>query len=141
MLDGTQLPVLRNNTMQLVHHAQVALVTSGTATLEAAVIGTPQVALYRMNGSKLVYSFYRRLLKGDYVTLPNLITSEPVIPELLLHHCTTSAVDSHLTALLRDDSPERQAMLAGYDRMLQRLTTQDCATTVATHLLQELQGK
>lgn len=127
------VPVLRDATYPLVHHGRVALVTSGTATLETALLDTPQVACYRFNGRKWSYNFYRRLLSGKYVTLPNLITDEPVIPELLMHMCTVDSIDSHLTQLL-GDTPERQAMLDGYNRLAERLGTEVCTATAA-HLI------
>lgn len=132
------VPVLREHTFELVHHARVALVTSGTATLETALLGTPQVACYRMNGSKRVYWFYSKLIKGKYVTLPNLIANAPVIPELLLHNCNVTNVDEHLTQLMAN-GPERQAMLKEYERMAQILTTKDCTTTTAQRIIQHLQ--
>lgn len=134
---GVQVPVLHGKSFELVHHARVALVTSGTATLETAILGTPQIACYRMNGSKFIYKFYRRLLKGKYVTLPNLVTDEPIIPELLLHFCSADAVDSHLTALLAD-SAERKQMLDGYSRMRQILTNKDCTTCTAKGIVEYL---
>lgn len=134
-----QVPVLHDQTFELVHNARVALVTSGTATLETALLGTPQVACYRMNGSEQLYKFYSRLIKGKYVTLPNLIADEPIIPELLIHQCTVESVDSWLDRLL-DDSDERCNMLAGYKRMQAILTTKDCATTTAQRIIEELNG-
>ena len=134
-----QVPVLHDQTFELVHNARVALVTSGTATLETALLGTPQVACYRMNGSEQLYKFYRRLIKGKYVTLPNLIADEPIIHELLIHQCTVESVDSWLDRLL-DDSDERRNMLAGYKRMQAILTTKDCATTTAQRIIEELNG-
>ena len=130
VMGSKAVPVLRDATYPLVYHARAALVTSGTATLETALLGAPQVACYRFNGSKWSYNFYRRLLKGKYVTLPNLITDEPVIPELLMHLCTVDSIDSHLTQLLGDTS-ERAAMLDGYNRLSQRLGTDVCTTTAA----------
>ena len=127
------VPVLRDKTYPLVYHARAALVTSGTATLETALLGTPQVACYRFNGSKWSYNFYRKLLTGKYVTLPNLITDEPVIPELLMHLCTVDSIDQQLTALL-DETPERAAMLDGYRRLTERLGTDVCTATAA-HLI------
>ena len=124
------VPVLRDATYPLVHHARVALVTSGTATLETALLGTPQVACYRFNGSKWSYNFYRRLLTGKYVTLPNLIIDEPVIPELLMHLCTVESINSHLTPLL-GDTPHRAAMLDGYHRLADRLGNDICTATAA----------
>lgn len=133
VMGATTVPVLHDATYPLVHHARAALVTSGTATLETALLGTPQVACYRFNGSKWSYQFYRRLLTGKYVTLPNLITDEPVIPELLMHLCTVDSIDRHLTELL-DDTPERTAQLEGYKRLADRLGTNVCTATAA-HLI------
>lgn len=134
---GSQALMVENATWQLVHNARVALVTSGTATLETAMLGTPQVACYRMNGSKMLYKFYRRLLKGNYVTLPNLIADQPVIPELLLHNCTEDTIDHHLSALLAD-SPVRSAMLDGYSLITDRLGNNDCTSTAARHIIESL---
>ena len=131
------VPVLRDATYPLVHHARAALVTSGTATLETALLDTPQVACYRFNGSKWSYNFYRRLLTGKYVTLPNLITDEPVIPELLMHLCTVDSIDGHLSKLL-EDTPERAAMLDGYKRLADRLGTNVCTATAAQLIMQSL---
>ena len=130
VMGSKAIPVLRDATYPLVHHARVALVTSGTATLETALLGTPQVACYRFNGSKWSYNFYRRLLTGKYVTLPNLITDEPVIPELLMHLCTVDSIDEHLSQLL-GDTPERLAMHDGYCRLAARLGTDVCTATAA----------
>ena len=131
VMAASPVPVLRDATYPLVHHARAALVTSGTATLETALLGTPQVACYRFNGSKWSYNFYRKLLTGKYVTLPNLITDEPVIPELLMHLCTIDSIDAHLTQLL-DDSTERTTMLDGYQRLAQRLGNDVCTATAAS---------
>lgn len=133
-LSSNHIPVIFGATYELVHHATVAVVTSGTATLETAVIGTPQVACYRMSGRPWIYKLYRRLLRGKYVTLPNLIADEPVIPELLIHHCTAEAIATHVHSL-RADTAERQAQLAGYDRMMQRLGTADCSTNAAQAII------
>ena len=130
VMGNQAVPVLRDATYPLVHHARAAVVTSGTATLETALLGTPQVACYRFNGSKLSYNFYRRLLTGKYVTLPNLIVDEPVIPELLMHLCTVDSIDSHLSQLLAD-SDERATMLGGYQRLAERLGTDVCTETAA----------
>ena len=136
-IEGKRIPVLREVTFELVHHSRVALVTSGTATLETALLGTPQVACYRMNGSKLVYWFYSKLIKGKYVTLPNLIADSPIIPELLLHHCSVESVDDHLTQLL-GEGKERNAMLKGYEQVAQILTNKDCAQITASRIINQL---
>lgn len=116
----SDLPVVHGQTLDLLAHSRAALVTSGTATLEAALAGVPQVACYRSNGSRLAYKIMSRLLKVKYVTLPNLIADAPVIPEQLLHLCTPDLVADQLAPLLRD-TPQRQAQLDGYALMRRHL--------------------
>ncbi|MBO5053520.1 MAG: lipid-A-disaccharide synthase [Muribaculaceae bacterium] len=122
--------VLRDNTITLLAYSRGALVTSGTATLEAALIGTPQVACYRANGNKISYKIMEKLLKVDYVTLPNLIAEREVIPELLVHNCTVEAVSDALGLILPDNNA-RQKMLDGYREIRHRLGTLKAATTAA----------
>ena len=133
--DGVK--VLFGQSHQLVAHSRAAVVTSGTATLETAVLGTPQVVCYRMNGSKRVYNLYKHLLKVKYVSLPNLIADEPVLTELLLHFCDRRSIASALSPLLADTA-ERRAMLAGYGRMMSRLGDADCAANAASKLVARL---
>ncbi len=139
LLADAPVMLVEGATWPLVRHSRVALVTSGTATLETALLGTPQVACYRMGGSKWLYRFYRRLLKGDYVTLPNLIAGAPVIPELLMHLCTPQTVDQHLTALLADGD-SRQAQLDGYRQIAALLGDGDCASAAAELIVKQAQA-
>lgn len=129
------IPLLRDNTIGLLRHSRAALVTSGTATLEAALCGTPQVACYRANGSRISYKIMERLLKVDYVTLPNLIAGKKVIPELLVHNCTTEAVSDALGNILPDNAARRD-MLMGYEQIRQRLGSADAAANAADIIVQ-----
>ena len=129
--------VIEQQTFELVSHARVALVTSGTATLETAVLGTPQVVCYRMGGSKWLKRIYPYVLKVKYVSLPNLIAGSEVIPELLLSDCTADAVAAHLEALL-PDGEARDAMLRGYETMKMRLGTARCTDTAARRMMDTL---
>ena len=131
------IKVLFGRSFELIAHARAAIVTSGTATLETAVLGTPHVVCYRMNGSKRVYNWYKRLLKVKYVSLPNLIADEPILTELLLHFCNSRSIARTLAPLL-DDTPQRSEMLAGYSRMMDHLGTADCTATAARLLTARL---
>jgi lipid-A-disaccharide synthase len=112
--------VIFGQTTELMHHATAALVTSGTAALEAALARVPQVVCYRHNGSRLTYAVMSHVLKIPYVTLPNLIANAPVVPELLLHHCTAQAVYDHLMQLLPGGLNHR-AQQQGYVEVRERL--------------------
>nr|MDE7375892.1 lipid-A-disaccharide synthase [Muribaculaceae bacterium] len=89
---GSNIPVVHDQTFDLLANSHAAVVTSGTATLETALAGVPQVAVFRNCGSKLVYKIMRRIIKGRFVTLPNLIADDEIIPELLLHLCTADTI-------------------------------------------------
>lgn len=135
----TVLPVVRNETTELLAHSRAALVTSGTATLEAALVGTPQVACYRSNGSQISYNIMQRLLTVDYVTLPNLIAGREIIPELLLHKCSVDSVAIHLATILPDREPRRR-QTEGYAEMRRCLGTKDAAQEAARSIVAYLRG-
>ena len=135
------LPIIREaSAVDILVHCRAALVTSGTATLECALTGIPQVVTYRANGSKLSYDIMKRLLSVDYVSLPNLIVEREIIPEQLLHNCTPTIVAEKLGPLLRLDSPVRQAQLDGYAEMRSRLGTQNAAATTAGAIIADLKS-
>lgn len=135
-----KIPVLFSQSFELVAASRVALVTSGTATLETAVLGIPQVVCYRMSGNKFLYLLYKLFIKVKFVSLPNLIVGREVIPELLLHHCNESKISGILSQLLMD-SPERMKMLQGYETMKKRLGENDCTDTTAQLMMKLLAGK
>lgn len=114
------LKVVFGATHTLLKYSQAAVVTSGTATLETAIIGTPQVVVYRANGMKLSYMIMEKLLKVKHVSLPNLIVNNNVVPELLVHNCTADAIARELSPLLQP-SPRRDWQIAGYRNMQRRL--------------------
>lgn len=114
------LTLVFNNTPTLLKYSVAALVTSGTATLETALIGTPQVVCYRSNGSKLTYQIMRRLVKVRHVSLPNLIVGNGVVAELLLHECTPEAIGRELSPLLQP-SPAKDRQMQGYKMMRLKL--------------------
>lgn len=133
----TYLPLLEGATFDLMLHSDAALVTSGTATLECALAGTPQVACYRANGSRLSYNIMKHFIKCPFVTLPNLIVGREVIPEMLLHHCTPEEVDSRLRKIILD-APGRALQLEGYSRMRQLLGKNHAAATAAAIITSDL---
>lgn len=114
------LSVVFGVTPTLLKYSVAAVVTSGTATLETALIGTPQVVCYRSNGSRLTYKIMRKLVKVNYVSLPNLIVGNRIVPELLLHECTPEAISRELSAILLP-SPAREWQIQGYRLMRKKL--------------------
>lgn len=99
-------------------HSRGAVVASGTATVEAAMMGTPFVMVYRV--SALSFALGRPLVKLRHFAMVNLIAGEEVVPELVQADFTADNVVSRLQPLLAD-GPERSKMLDGLGRVRQRL--------------------
>jgi len=113
---GLEISIVRDQTYRLLQHSTAALVTSGTATLETALLRVPQVVCYYMKAGWLA-SFARRLfLKIPFISLVNLIAGEEVVPELVAEQMTPKNVRQHLASIL-PGSPARAAQLQGYERM------------------------
>lgn len=134
----TKFRVIEGDTHALMAHAHAALVTSGTATLEAALARVPQVVLYRSNGSKTAFNIMKKLLHVVHVSLPNLICGKTVIPEMLLHYCTPEAVSAELRSITPDNSAPRAAQLEGYSQMREILGTGRAASTAANEIIKAL---
>lgn len=119
--------------------ADVALVASGTATLEAAMLGCPQVVSYRV--SALTARIVRRKLTSPYVSLPNILANDWCVPELLQEAATEDALVSALSGLLAQPRLVC-AMRDAYERMGQALQApgRDGADPLADAVLAELRA-
>lgn len=91
--------------------ADVVLLASGTAALEAALLQRPIVAAYRLAPLTYLLAKVLRLVKVPYFTLPNLLTPEPLVPEFLQGAATAAALSASVLGLL--DDPARREMIAG----------------------------
>jgi lipid-A-disaccharide synthase len=106
---GGGLPVrLVRDARAALFHARASVVASGTATVEAALIGNPFVVVYRV--SRLTYAIARRLVKVPHVAMANLIAGKRVVPELIQHDFTAANIVQHLRQLL-PDGPARESMM------------------------------
>ncbi len=98
--------------------ATVAVVASGTATLEAALLQIPTIVVYRL--SRWTYWLGRRLVRTPYIAMPNLILQAPVLPELVQNDFTPEAVVNWVRKLL-DDPGARAQMAARLGEVRERL--------------------
>ena len=115
-----QVSIVFGKTYRLLQQASAALVTSGTATLETAILRVPQVVCYKMRGGKITYNLFKHILKVKFVSLVNLIADREVVKELLVHLFTTENVKKELNKILNNQI-ERQRILQGYEDMALRL--------------------
>ncbi|HEX3892498.1 MAG TPA: lipid-A-disaccharide synthase [Terracidiphilus sp.] len=95
-------------------HSRASIVASGTATVEAALIGNPFVVIYRV--SPLTYAIAKRVVTVPHVAMVNLIAGKRVVPELIQHDFTASNIVRELQVLL-PDGPPRQSMMQELQRV------------------------
>ena len=89
--------------------ADVVLLASGTAALEAALLGKPTIATYRLAPVTHAIAIGMRMVKLDYYTLPNLLTEVPLVPEFMQKEAEPSAIAKAVAEML--DNPERRLMI------------------------------
>lgn len=117
---GTNLQVIFGRTYRLLQQADVALVTSGTATLETALFRVPQVVCYHTPVGKLVSFLRKHILKVKFISLVNLIAGREVVRELVADTMTVENMRNELKRLLFQ-ADYRRKMLDGYEEMARLL--------------------
>lgn len=115
-----RVDLVHDKTYRLLSEAEAALVTSGTATLETALFGTPQVVCYYIPFGPVISLLRRLFLKVPYVSLVNLVCGSEVVPELVGGGMTVENVRTRLLSII-EGGAERQPMLEGYRRMAELL--------------------
>ncbi len=138
-IEGSRVQLVHQETFPLLSHSTAALVTSGTATLETALFGVPQVVCYVAPMAK-VYGVLKRLfVKVKYVSLVNLIANREVVPELVLDAYTPERLLRELKAIL-PGGEHRQAMLEGYQAMVQAIDKPDAPGNAARQMVDLLRN-
>ncbi len=133
-LQGYDVIRICDQTYPLLANAKAAIVASGTATLETAMIGTPQVVCYA--GSELSYLIAKHLISGiNYISLPNLIMDAPVVTELIQHDYNTERLQKELRLITEDDA-NIAAMKAQYKELYTRLGNGSASQKAAAVVIQ-----
>jgi len=127
-IGGRQIPVLFDQTYNLLLHAKAAIVTSGTATLETALFKVPQVVVYK--GGRISVAIARLLVKIKFISLVNLIMGQEIVKELIQENCTPKSIKMELERLLQD-SFYRGQMLGHYDQLVERVGESGASNRVA----------
>lgn len=121
---------LRSDTYEAVRHARAAVVNSGTATLETALLDCPQLAVYHLAGGILLDFMRMIVLRIPHFTLVNILAGREVIVEMLGRHFTPDAVSAELQRLLGDEQ-HITYIRKGYSEIRQLLGTAHAAETAA----------
>lgn len=139
-LKGWNVRVLYGETYNLVSRARAALVTSGTATLETALLRTPQVVCYNGEGGRLSYFLFKAFVKVKYISLVNLIFGGEVVRELMMQHLTERNVVNELSRILYSER-DREKMLRNYDEVIRRLGAPGASARFARMMVEALRGQ
>ncbi|MFT5801036.1 MAG: lipid-A-disaccharide synthase [Nonlabens sp.] len=127
-----EIKLIQNETYSLLILSTAALVTSGTATLEAALFDIPQVVCYK--GSPISYQIAKRVIQVEYISLVNLILEKPLLAELIQEHFNPTDLAKALAEILK---PEKQKELKEEYRKLRKELGDSGASERAAKLIIE----
>ena len=131
-----QLTLIQDDPYPLMAHADVAIVASGTATLETAYLGTPLVVIYKI--APLSYLIGKLLVDIDHIAMPNLIVGERAVPELIQGDATGELISQETLRLLQDET-SRETMLGKLENLKASLGRPGCAKIIARKILEDFE--
>lgn len=102
ILEKSGVTVVKGKAIHALASSDIAVIASGTATLQAALLGVPMVVVYKL--SPLTYFLGKRILDVKYISLVNILSGEQVVPELIQHMATSDNIMEQLRKILYDDS-------------------------------------
>ncbi|MBK9177655.1 MAG: lipid-A-disaccharide synthase [Flavobacteriales bacterium] len=134
-LKGSSIALVKGRTYDVLRHARAGLVTSGTATLETALFGVPEVVCY--SGGALNVWIARRLVDIKFISLVNLIMDREVVRELIQSELTAKRMADELEELLAE-GPERLRMIADFTTLREKLGGPGASAKVASAVWKSL---
>lgn len=129
---------VKNATYQLLLESDAALVTSGTATLETALLGVPEIVCYK--GSNISYQIAKRLIKIKYISLVNLIMDKLIVTELIQDELNVANLVKELNLLLNDTAHQKQ-LKADYQALYEKLSKGGHASDQAAKIITDFLRK
>lgn len=138
IIGDAEVDIVYGKTYQLLQVASAAVVTSGTATLETALLYVPEVVCYK--GNPISYVIAKNLIKVKYICLVNLIMDKPVVKELIQHELTPENIKNEMDMLLTN--PKRQrAILEDYEELRIVLGNAGASDNAASIIVSDLKKK
>ena len=128
------IPVVYNQTYDLMNCAQAGIIKSGTSTLESALFKLPQVVCYKAGA--LSFAIGKRLVKIKYISLVNLIMDKPIVKELVQNDLTSTNISQELTRLLQDKEYKAN-VIREYDNLINHLGGPGASLKLAQYLVKD----
>lgn len=139
-LENSDAKMVKTQTYELLAHATVALVTSGTATLETALLNVPQVVCYETPVPKLIRFAFKHIIKVRFISLVNLIADKEIVQELLADRFSIRNIANELYRIL-PGQPSRERMLADYQLVRERLGKEVAPDNAARIMVEKLTNR
>ena len=136
-LGDSEAKMVKTQTYELLSHSTVALVTSGTATLETALLNVPQVVCYETPVPKLIRFAFKHIIKVRFISLVNLIADKEIVQELLADRFSIRNIANELYRIL-PGQPSRDRMLADYQLVRDRLGNEAAPDNAARIMVEKL---
>lgn len=136
-MSGLKAPILWGKTYDILIHSRVAIVSSGTATLETAILNVPQVVVYQLPPNWLFKYLKKFFLKTQWVSLVNIILGREAVTELIQSDFTLDNVVLELKRIL-DDPENEKRMLNDYRDMMIKLGEPGASKRAAGLMVQKL---
>jgi lipid-A-disaccharide synthase len=136
IIGDAPIKIVQGQTYALLQHAKAALVTSGTATLETALIGVPQIVCYKTQW--LTYWIAKKIITLPYISLVNLILDKEAVPELIQNNLNVKNLNAHLNNILV--GAEREDQLENYQILKQKLGASGAAERTAKAIVYSLKS-
>jgi len=130
--------LIKERTYEILYAAQAALVTSGTATLEAALMGTPQVVCYKGDFFSMLIAWM--VVKVKYISLVNLIMNSEVIRELVQYDLKENILLKELNAIL-PGGIKREKILSDYEILKEKLGPAGASERIAREMVEDMKGR
>ena len=136
-LGDSEAKMVKTQTYELLSHATVALVTSGTATLETALLNVPQVVCYETPVPKLIRFAFKHIIKVRFISLVNLVADKEIVQELLADRFSIRNIANELYRIL-PGQPSRERMLTDYQLVRDRLGNEVAPDNAARIMVEKL---
>ncbi|MCQ2225726.1 MAG: lipid-A-disaccharide synthase [Paludibacteraceae bacterium] len=139
LLQSYDAKVVYNETYELLQQSELAVVTSGTATLETALLRVPQVVVYKMSGGWLLHRFLELFIRVPYISLVNLIADKWLVKELVIEDFTVKKVREEIDRLLTQEYHDE--VMKGYDELIELLGHGSASDKAAETIVRLLSGE
>jgi lipid-A-disaccharide synthase len=132
--ENKRVELIWDNPLKVLKDAELALVASGTATLQAALLDTPQIVCYKT--TPINYFLAKKLIQVPYISLVNLIMQKEVVKELIQDDLNPTQLYQEMQAILIGN--KREVLLTEYQKLKTAIGSKNASETVAKHILNEL---